>query len=182
MGLIPWNKGLTKETNEIVKKYGKNISKTCRNRKDYTSQAKGRTYKELYGEEKSEKIREKISRTLKNNIPWNTGLTKEIDKRIKSGKNHGLWKGGIQKQGNGYLYILIPNHSFRDKRDRVLLHRLVMEKHLGRYLKPEEVVHHINENKQDNRIKNLKLFATTSLHSKYHSKIKKMEHKRKGEE
>ncbi|CDZ88936.1 HNH endonuclease (fragment) [Rhodococcus ruber] len=44
-----------------------------------------------------------------------------------------------------------------------------MEEHLGRYLQPGEVVHHINRNKTDNRIDNLGLFASQSEHMKHHS-------------
>ena len=48
------------------------------------------------------------------------------------------------------------------------VHRLVMEEHLGRKLKPQEVVHHIDGNKSDNKIDNLMLFPTKSAHSRFH--------------
>ena len=47
-------------------------------------------------------------------------------------------------------------------------HRIVAEQMLGRPLKPGEVVHHINEDKKDNRPENLMVFASQALHAKWH--------------
>ncbi len=59
-------------------------------------------------------------------------------------------------------------HPSADVQGRVLVHRLVMEKQLGRYLTEEEVVHHENLDPKDNRIENLRLFANQAEHLAYH--------------
>lgn len=50
------------------------------------------------------------------------------------------------------------------------IHRILMENHLGRTLGKEEIVHHINGNKQDNRIENL-VVMTKSEHHKLHWRV-----------
>ena len=80
--------------------------------------------------------------------------------------------GNKKKDSTGYILILQPNHPYAQKRGYVPEHRLIMEKHLGRYLKSEEVVHHINGQRDDNRIENLMLFKNKGKHSAYHRRKK----------
>lgn len=80
--------------------------------------------------------------------------------KTPSGKKHWKWNDGRTLK-NGYWLILSPNHPYKNARDYVYEHRLVMEKKLGRYLKSSEIVHHINGIRTDNRIKNLFLTSTT---------------------
>lgn len=84
--------------------------------------------------------------------------------------NNPNWNGGRKKM-RGYVYILKPDHPFNNV-GYVLEHRLVMEEHIGRYLEPAEVVHHINQIKNDNRIENLMLFANDGLHKAHHHQLK----------
>ena len=77
------------------------------------------------------------------------------------------YKGGrlIHK---GYVYILSKGHPNGDRDGYVSEHRLVVEAHIGRILNHEEVVHHINKNRSDNRIENLELHESQSDHMKEH--------------
>lgn len=87
------------------------------------------------------------------------------------GENACHWKDG-KIMSNGYVHIYSPKHPFVANKRYVLEHRLVMERYIGRYLTPEEIVHHINEIKTDNRIENLMLFANDSEHGKHHLLLK----------
>ena len=84
-------------------------------------------------------------------------------------------KGGRYKVKNsGYILVYSPKHPFKNSSGCIFEHRLVVEKYLGRYLTKNEVVHHKNGVKDDNRIKNLELI-NKKKHSKLHwdEKLKK---------
>ncbi len=57
----------------------------------------------------------------------------------------------------GYVLVWEPTHPNRSFKGWQLEHRLVVEKRIGRYLRSDEAVHHINHVKDDNRDENLEL-------------------------
>lgn len=74
---------------------------------------------------------------------------------------------GMYKQ-NGYILAKAPYHPSANKRGYVYLHRLIMENYLGRYLESNELVHHIDGNRENNNVLNLKLTTPSEHHIKEH--------------
>ncbi len=83
---------------------------------------------------------------------------------VQSGEKHFCWKGGRTTDKDGYVLVYTPDHPHANQQRRVREHRLVMEQHLGRYLEPGEVVHHLNDLRDDNRLENLELFSSNGEH------------------
>jgi hypothetical protein len=98
--------------------------------------------------------------------------TKQKMSESKRGENNSRYKGR-RVTGDNYVLIFCADHPYRNVANCVQEHRLVMEKELGRYLEPVEVVHHINKDTLDNRLENLMLFDNNAEHSKYHKIIRR---------
>jgi hypothetical protein len=101
------------------------------------------------GVKRSEETRQRMSAAIKNSPNL---------KPLK-GKDNPSWNGG-RYLSNGYWWLSLDE-------GKVAEHRHVMSVHLGRELLPEEIVHHINHDKQDNRIENLEIM-TRSEHMDEH--------------
>lgn len=78
---------------------------------------------------------------------------------------------GYKFTEDGYVLIHRPDHPDADASGYVREHRLVMEKKIGRRLRPDEDVHHKNEARADNIGSNLEL-TTRSPHLRHHSKTR----------
>jgi endogenous inhibitor of DNA gyrase (YacG/DUF329 family) len=103
-------------------------------------------------------------------IPWNKGRpwTEEMKQKLsalasngnRAKEKNGHWKGGRYIDKQGYVHIRVDG---KDRKE----HTAIIEAEIGRKLQKGEVVHHINENRQDNRRDNLELL-TISEHMKRH--------------
>lgn len=97
---------------------------------------------------------------------------------VRHKEEHPLWNGGIYKS-RGYIFVYCPDHPRVNKRPYMRQHILIIEAHLQRYLNyygqgndNNEVVHHINGIRDDNRIENLQLM-TAKEHNILHGKLKR---------
>lgn len=74
--------------------------------------------------------------------------------RARKGSSRYNWKGG-RRTSNGYVYVLLPDGTYRQE------HLVVMERHLGREISRPETVHHKNGVRNDNRLDNLELWVSS---------------------
>ena len=108
--------------------------------------------------------------SLKGKTPKNTkGLLKGRglfkNKKLKQlwGVKHPRWKGGRIKNSNGYILIQLNGN-------RYLEHRLIVEKFLKRKLRSDEIIHHKNRLKDDNRLENLEIINNFADHMRIHGR------------
>lgn len=95
---------------------------------------------------------------------WGRFCSRTCAGQWRTGSRHPNWGGGIKIDKDGYRCRYSPEHPNCDYKGYVREHRLVMESHIGRLLRPLEVVHHKNNKTSDNRIENLVLYASNAEH------------------
>lgn len=74
----------------------------------------------------------------------------------------------VRTHNKGYMRAYVPGYPSASKDGHILLHRLIMEQYLGRYLLSSEVVHHLNGDKTNNNVDNLEL-KTQHKHAQQHA-------------
>lgn len=122
----------------------------------------------------SQKEKISIAKTGKPSVRKGTHLSEKTKEKLRiAKKGHFLKKsefGGHKKQrADGYISVYCPDNPRATKDGYMMEHILVMEKHIGRHLKDDEIVHHKNHIRNDNRIENLQLM-TFKEHAGIHMK------------
>lgn len=122
---------------------------------------------------KSNKTIEKSRQTGK--LRKGTLMTDEAKIKLAESK----FVGGIghkKLRSDGYISIYFPEHPMATNDGYILEHELIMSCVLGRHLEPDEVVHHKNHIRDDNRVCNLQVMTRAehaALHMKERHEIQK---------
>ena len=135
----------------ISEKYGVSVGKVY-----YMLSNAGCEFVRKWRKKMSDESRRRLSETRKGRI-----FSQEHRAAISAAKKcdyNGLNGYGHTKNHNmGYVLTYAPQHPHAHKDGYIMLHTVLMEREIGRYLEPDEVVHHINHDRKDNRIENLRL-------------------------
>lgn len=176
--LLDLHYGKNLSTTEIAKIYNCHRDTVCLALKRYGIEPRGKIRKPLSEDLKANLIvlyvEQKLStrtigKILGRTHDYVSDKLKElgivVDDRITAlqSERNPDWKGGKTiSQG----YVEISSRAIQPKRKRE--HQIVMESYIGRELKANEVIHHIDGNKQNNNINNLALMDR-SAHARLHS-------------
>jgi len=85
------------------------------------------------------------------------------EKRKNIGRKNGSYKkiGSFRITTSGYKKIKYADNYWR------MEHRYKVEKYINRKLRKEEIIHHIDGNKLNNKLNNLYIFPKKGLHSAF---------------
>lgn len=108
-----------------------------------------------------------LGKRLVENLLRRQGNKSRSHSEAVRGKYNPRWHGGIGFCGQ-YIHRHRPHHPYANRHGGVAEHRLRMEEHIGRYLLPSEVVHHVDGKPYNNDIRNLVLLSGQSEHARLH--------------
>jgi hypothetical protein len=97
-------------------------------------------------------------------------FTKKFIKKVYTDR----FQGNKHRAINGYTLVKDYNHPDKNSHGDMLEHRLVMEKKIGRRLKKKEIVHHIDQDRANNKRRNLYLCSGMSSHGMVHASFRKL--------
>ena len=147
----------------IAQKYGVSVGKAY-----YVLRDAGCKFSKKWKKKMTEETRAKISRAHKGKK-----LSEKQIQQIRENNScnyNGLnGYGHTKKHNRGYILAYTPKHPRAHKDGYVMLHTIIMERAIGRYLETDEVVHHKNHDRSDNRPENLELMKKRehmSMHMK----------------
>lgn len=148
---------------EISKELGVSVGKIYNTIKEYEIETRPRI---------TQRTKERISNSTKGRPSYWLGKKRndKAKEKMSISKSNGIGKKTISN--NGYIRIYFPDHPKSDCWGLINEHDLIMECLIGRWLKDDEVVHHKNGIRTDNRKENLVLM-TRSEHTRLHRLIEK---------
>ena len=156
-----------KPIHEVAKDFGISVGTVFNYLKKYGIETRPRM---------TEKTKSKISQSLIGKPSKNKGRVFSNKTKIKMSiakkgkfKKPSKYGGHVKFRKDGYVCVFCPDHPMATKDGYVMEHILVMEEKIGRYITRDEVVHHKNHIRNDNRIENLELM-TFSEHMSLHMK------------
>lgn len=157
---------------EIGEKMGMSVGKVYKYTHLYGIPSRER-YKGFLGKHHSEEAKKKISSFHKGKVVSLETKRKISESRKMNGSGH------KKMRDDGYVAVYYPSHPMSRKDGYVMEHRLIMEAHIGRFIERNEVVHHINHIRSDNRLENLQLMSFQE-HAGLHMKERWQEKRRRG--
>lgn len=90
-------------------------------------------------------------------------------------KRHGNWRGGRHVDKYGYVCVLKPRHPRAHRNRYVYEHILVVERATGIRIKSPHEIHHVNEDKADNRNSNLVVCEDKAYHALLHRRARALQ-------
>ena len=116
---------------------------------------------------------ERLSRTPASIAARKESGHKNLGRRAKEYE----FGGHEKRRSDGYIKVYVPDHPHASADGYVMKHTLVMERHIGRFLREDEVVHHVNRIRDDNQLKNLRLM-TKKEHQSMHMRERHAERRK----